>query len=79
MDYQPQSKTRRAIGAQALREQVYRRTKTLREILLARAMTSTMIDREDPVKAVEAEATDISPDELKEILTDWFERYETTN
>ena len=40
---------------QTLREQVYQRTKTLREILLARAMTSTMIDRQDSLQRLEKE------------------------
>ena len=65
--------------AQALREQVYQRTKALREILLARAMTSTMIDRQDPVQRFETEKTDISSHELDDILTDWFERYGENN
>ena len=62
--------------SQALREQVYQRTRALREMLMARAMTSTIIDHEDPLHRLEAENEDISPEELNEILTDWFERYE---
>lgn len=62
--------------AQTLREQVYQRTKALREILLARAMTSTMIDRQDPVQQLGKDEPDISPQELDDILTDWFERDE---
>ena len=65
--------------AQTLREQVYQRTKTLREILLARAMTSTMIDRQDSLQQLEREDPDISPQELDDILTDWFERDEKNN
>ena len=65
--------------AQTLREQVYQRTKALREILLARAMTSTMIDRQDLVQQLEREEQDISPQELDDILTDWFERDEKNN
>lgn len=65
--------------AQTLREQVYQRTKTLREILLARAMTSTMIDRQDSLQQLEREEADISPQELDDILTDWFEHDEKSN
>ena len=65
--------------AQTLREQVYQRTKTLREILLARAMTSTMIDRWDSLQQLAYEEADISPQELDDILTDWFEHDENSN
>lgn len=60
--------------AQQVRQQVYDRTHTLRELLMARAMTSTIIDTQDPIEQIEAEETDISDEELDDILTNWFEK-----
>lgn len=62
--------------SQTVRLHVLRRTHSIREILLARAMTSTLVDEEDPVAKIQAEQQDVSEEELSEILTDWFERYE---
>ena len=59
--------------SQTVRMQVYNKTKTLRELLMARAMTTSMIDQEDPLEKIkEDELSDISDDELKDILTEWF-------
>lgn len=62
--------------AQAVRERVITQTKSIREVLMARAMSSTLIDTEDSVKRIEAESEDISDDELKSILTSWFDKDE---
>lgn len=62
--------------AQAVRERVITQTKSIREVLMARAMSSTLIDTEDSVKRIEAESGDISDDELKSILTSWFDKNE---
>ena len=62
--------------AQAVRERVITQTKSIREILMARAMSSTLIDTEDSVKRIEEESEDISNDELKSILTSWFDKNE---
>ena len=62
--------------SQAVRFQVLQRTRSIREILLARAMTSTLVDEEDPIAKIQAEQQDVSNEKLNEILTDWFERYE---
>lgn len=61
--------------AQTVRINVANRTKTIREIVLARAMTSTMISNEDPIEKIQAEQADISDEDLDAILTDWFDRY----
>lgn len=61
--------------AQTVRMNVMNRTKTIREIVLARAMTSTMISDEDPIEKIQAEQADISDETLDAILTDWFDRY----
>lgn len=60
---------------QSVRLSVYQRTRSIREMLLARAMSSSLMV--DEQKAHEAyHESDISDDELKQILTDWFEKYE---
>lgn len=62
--------------SQALREIINERTKTLREIILARSLTSTYIDEEDPLLKIRSEQEDVSEDELDKILKNWFEIYE---
>lgn len=62
--------------AQAVRERVITQTKSIREVLMARAMSSTLIDTEDSVKRIEAESGNISDAELKSILTSWFDKNE---
>lgn len=62
--------------SQAVRFQVFKQTKSIREILLARAMTSTMVDQEDPIGKIQSEQDDISNEELRQILTDWFDKNE---
>lgn len=62
--------------SQAVRFQVFKQTKSIREILLARAMTSTMVDQEDPIGRIQSEQDDISNEELEQILTDWFDKNE---
>lgn len=62
--------------AQALRERVFQQTKTIREMLMARAMTSSVIDTGDPLSRIEHERGDVSDDELNAILTSWFEQHE---
>lgn len=62
--------------SQAVRLLVFKRTKSIREMLIARAVTSTMVDHDDPIAKIQSEQEDISNDELDEILTDWFERSE---
>lgn len=61
--------------AQAVRWNIYQQTHTVREILLARAMTSTMVDMEDPLAQIAADEQDVSADELDGILTNWFESH----
>ena len=62
--------------AQAVRLSVFKRTHTLREILLARAMSSSLIDSEDPLIKVDVEDEAVSNDQLQHILKDWCERHE---
>ena len=60
--------------ANAVREHVIRQTKTIREIIMARAMTSTVIDTEDPLERIAGDNSDISNEELGSILTNWFDK-----
>ena len=59
---------------QCVRHEVYQQTKTVRELLIARAMASTVI--EQPGVAAQ---DPIQPEQIwdeKQILTDWFEGYD---
>ena len=59
--------------SQAVRISVYNRTHSIREILLARAMASTMVDEDDPISKIQAEQNNMPDGELEKILTDWFD------
>lgn len=59
--------------AQTVRYQVYQQTHTIREILLARAMSSTIIGA---TPDVEEDQLPDNVDSLDNILADWFERNE---
>ncbi len=58
------------ILAQMVRIQIREQTKNVRELLLARAFSSTVITNV-PEQSNPTDETDIS-----DILTDWFEKYE---
>jgi len=58
--------------AQTVRLQVYKQTHVIRELLMARAMASTIVG-EPPQN--ESEEDEINID-LSEITRDWFEKYE---
>ena len=62
--------------AQAVRERVFKQTKSIREMLFARAITSTMIDTENSMQRIQDENNDISEAELDDILKSWFEQHE---
>lgn len=65
--------------SQAVRWNVYQQTHTLRELLMARAMTSTMIDEDDPLDRIAEAQADIDQEELDDILTNWFDNHEKKN
>lgn len=65
--------------SQAVRWNVYQQTHTLREVLMARAMTSTMVDDNDPLERISEAQTDIDQEELNSILTNWFDKYGKEN
>ncbi len=62
--------------SQAVRWNVYQQTHTIRELLMARAMSSTMIDDNDPIDRIAEPQTDIDQNELDTILTNWFDNHE---
>lgn len=61
---------------QAVRLHVYNQTHVVRELLLARAMASSFIDQEDPVKRIASVQEDLSDEEFSTIIQDWFEHNE---
>lgn len=65
--------------AQAVRYDVYLQTHTVRELLVARAMTTTMVDEADPFEKISTDEKSVSSEELNEILTDWFKHNEKQN
>lgn len=65
-----------ALLAESVREITYRKTRNLREIILARAMASSIISCSDVIKDVETAQEKQDDDELTDILMDWFEKYE---
>ncbi len=64
------------IISQAVRERVFNQTKSIREMLIARAITSTMIDTEDTIQRIQVENDGVSDEELETILKSWFDQYE---
>lgn len=60
--------------AQSVRERVAKGTKSIREMLMARAMASSVIDEVDPVAKMQREDADIPGEELESILTSWFDK-----
>ena len=61
--------------AQTVRRCISQQTSNLRELLLARAMASTMILEEDPIISIEAQESDLSDDELRDVLSNWFDHH----
>ena len=60
---------------QCVRHEIYQQTKTVRELLAARAMASTVIQQNGSrLEDISAEM----PAEEKAILMDWFDSHDTT-
>ena len=59
---------------QCVRHEVYQQTKTVRELLIARSMASTVI--EQPGDAASEEIRSEQVGDEKQILTDWFEMHD---
>lgn len=67
-------KIKNELLAQTVRLQVYHQTKNVREIILARAMASTIVgDSISEIDKAPAHSEDFNMDK---ILNDWFEKYE---
>lgn len=60
--------------AQTVRLNVYHQTHTVRELLLARSLASTLIEKEDIMNDIDLEQSDVSDETLDDILKDWFEK-----
>lgn len=61
---------------QAVRYVTYQQTKSLRELLLARALSTSLIDQEPPLERIEQEENS-GKDSLQEILQDWYALHES--
>lgn len=59
------------ILAAMVRRNINSRTKTVRELLLARAFASTVIS-----ETTDDESIEYTTDDINDITTDWFEKYE---
>lgn len=62
--------------AQTVRLNVYHQTHTVRELLLARSLASTLIEKETIMDDIDLDQSDVSNEALDDILTDWFEKNE---
>lgn len=63
------------ILAQMVRQNISKETKNVRELMIARAFSSTIIENHECVNSVSEDNSELSQDE-KDILMDWFEKYE---
>lgn len=59
--------------AQVIHQTVSKETTVLRELLVARALSSTMVDEGISSDAVESPMTEDAQDELDAIAKDWFD------
>jgi His-Xaa-Ser system protein HxsD len=62
--------------SQSVRYAIFKRTRNIRELILARAMSSTMIDTNNGSLVEEYGEDAISDEELDTILTSWFDSYD---
>lgn len=62
--------------AQAVRLSVFKRTHTLREMLLARAMSSSLIEGDEVMKQLDIDEQIGQDEQLQHILKDWYEKNE---
>lgn len=64
--------------AQQVRRLVFQQTHSLREILMARAMSSSLVDQEDTLARLEKEQGQQAhaAGQFDSIMKDWFERNE---
>ena len=63
--------------AQMVRQNVMKRTERIRELLLARAFSSTVIENKQYDENDDSETDDLEiSEDINDILKDWFEKYE---
>lgn len=62
------------ILAETIRLNVYRKTKNIRSIIMARAMSSSFIDNNNYVVTSNISTSDDESLKMNEILKDWFDR-----
>lgn len=60
---------------QSVRYVTFQQTKSLREILMARAMATAMVDQKEPLERVEQEENS-GKTSLQDILQDWYSLHE---
>lgn len=63
--------------SQEVRLAVYRKTHALREILLARAMASSLVTDDNPMNQIHEDEASVSDEELDHILKDWYSSHES--
>ena len=64
-----------ALISEMVRLSVYRRTHTLRELLMGKALSTSVIEHDNPIREIASEQ-ETSQEELQDILQDWFEKNE---
>ena len=64
-----------ALISEMVRLSVYRRTHTLRELLMGKALSTSVIEHDNPIREIAGEQ-ETSQEELQDILQDWFEKNE---
>lgn len=64
-----------ALISEMVRLSVYRRTHTLRELLMGKALSTSVIEHDNPIREIAGEQ-ETSQEELQDILQDWFDKNE---
>lgn len=64
-----------ALISEMVRLSIYRRTHTLRELLMGKALSTSVIEHDNPIREIASEQ-ETSQEELQDILQDWFEKNE---
>ena len=62
--------------AETVRSKILKKTHTIRELLLARALSSSIVEDDNIIEKIVEEQDSTSDQELGNILEDWFEKNE---
>ena len=65
--------------AQSIRAQIFEDTKNIRELLIGRAMASSIVMEKDPVQLINSEENKDQELPASAILQDWFDQHETNH